>query len=325
VTRFRFLFFTRINKEEYLSRDPGALTFVEPMPILERGQYATCVSWMEVFCVVKESAQSQENSDRDGEVARRRAVLADVYDTLPSYGSMAFWRTVEEPDLQAAVPLEVLVRCVRTAIARGDDEGRNRILEVIFQRTHMSNEYWANSILKTAPLEADERKALVNDLYADLCECFIRAVIDEKRSFWEENFQHCLMFERKHVYRSFMRREGRWNSLDGKRSERIPRMLVASLDQPAQLTDGDTYELDIEDEKAQKALLAVEQADIPGLILRLPDRLKPIVLLIFWEGRTEKDTAQLLGITDRTVRNRLREAFKLLHTELEPEREFARQ
>jgi len=236
---------------------------------------------------------------------------------------MAFWRTVEEPDLQAAVPLEVLVRYVRTAIARGDDEGRNRILEVIFQRTHMSNEYWANSILKTAHLEADERKALVNDLYADLCECFIRAVIDEKRSFWEENFQHCLMFERKHVYRSFMRREGRWKSLDGKRSERIPRMLVASLDRPAQLTDGDTYELDVEDEKAQKALLAVEQADIPGLILRLPDRLKPIVLLIFWEGRTEKDTAKILGITDRTVRNRMREAFQLLHTELEPERELS--
>ncbi|TMC89401.1 MAG: sigma-70 family RNA polymerase sigma factor [Chloroflexi bacterium] len=131
------------------------------------------------------------------------------------------------------------------------------------------------------------------------------------------------MFERKHVYRSFMRREGRWNSLDGKRSERIPRMLVESLDQPAQLADGDTYELNVEDEKAQKELLAVEQEDIPRLILHLPDRLKPIVLLIFWEGRTEKDTAKILGITDRTVRNRLREAIKLLHLELEPEREFA--
>ena len=279
---------------------------------------------MEVFCVVKfESAQSKESSDRDNEVTRRRSVLADVYNALPAFGSMAFWSAVEEPDLQAAVPLEVLVRCVRSAIAQGDDEGRNRILEVIFQRIHMSNEYWANSVLKTAPLQADERKALVSDLYGDLCECIIRAVIDDKRLFWEENFQHCLMFERKHVYRSFMRREGRWNSLDGKRSERIPRMLVESLDQPAQLADGDTYELNVEDEKAQKELLAVEQADIPGLILHLPDRLKPIVLLIFWEGRTEKDTAKILGITDRTVRNRLHEALKLLHRELELEREFA--
>jgi hypothetical protein len=280
---------------------------------------------MEVFCVVKfEGAQSKENSERDSEVARRRSVLAEMYNALPAYGSNAFWSAVEEPDLQAAVPLEVLVRCLRGAIAQGDDEGRNRILEVIFQRIHMSNEYWANSVLnKTVSLQADERKALVSDLYGDLCECIIRAVIDDKRLFWEENFQHCLMFERKHVYRSFMRREGRWNSPDGRKSERIPRMLVESLDQPAQLADGDTYELNIEDEKAQKALLAVEQGDIPGLILHLPDRLKPIVLLIFWEGRTEKDTAKILGITDRTVRNRLREALKLLYRKLEPEREFA--
>ena len=279
---------------------------------------------MEVFCVVKfESAQSKESSERDSEVTRRRSILADAYNTLPAYGSMAFWRAVEEPDLQAAVPLEVLVRCVRSAIARGDEEGRNRILEVIFQRIHMSNEYWANSILKTAPLQVNERKALVSDLYADLCEGLIRAVIDDKRLFWEENFQHCLMFERKHVYRSFMRREGRWNSTDGKRSERIPRGLVESLDQPARLADGDTYELNIEDEKAQEGLLAVEQADIPGLILHLPDRLKPIVLLIFWEGRTEKDIAKILGVSDRTVRNRLREALELLHRKLEPEREFA--
>jgi RNA polymerase sigma factor (sigma-70 family) len=279
---------------------------------------------MEVFCVVKfEGAQSKENSERDNEVTRRRSYLAEVYNALPSYGSRPFWSAVEGPDLKAAVPLEVLVRCVRSAIFQGDDEGRNRILEVIFQRMHVSNEYWANSILKTVSLQADERKALVSDLYGDLCECVIRAVVDDKRLFWEENFQHCLMYERKHVYRSFMRREGRWSSLDGKRSERVPRMLVESLDQPAQLADGDTYELNVEDEKAQKALLAVEQSELPSLVLQLPDRLKPVVLLIFWEGRTEKDTAKILGITDRTVRNRLREALKLLQRELEPEREFA--
>ena len=279
---------------------------------------------MEVFCVVKfEGAQSKEKSNRDDEVIRRRSNLAEVYNALPAYGSRSFWGAVEEPDLKAVVPLEVLVRCVRSAILRGDDEGRNRILDVIFQRIHVSNEYWANSILKTVSLQADERKALVSDLYGDLCECIIRAVIDDKRLFWEENFQHCLMYERKHVYRSFMRREGRWSSVDGKKSERVPRMLVESLDQPAQLADGDTYELNVEDEKAQSALLAVEQSELPSLVLQLPDRLKPVVLLIFWEGRTEKDTAKILGITDRTVRNRLRESLKLLQRELEPEREFA--
>ncbi len=49
-----------------------------------------------------------------------------------------------------------------------------------------------------------------HDLYADLCERVIRALHDSRRQFWEENFQHCLCFERKHAYHAFMTREGRW-------------------------------------------------------------------------------------------------------------------
>ncbi|TMD92363.1 MAG: sigma-70 family RNA polymerase sigma factor, partial [Chloroflexi bacterium] len=52
----------------------------------------------------------------------------------------------------------------------------------------------------------------------------------------------------------------------------------------------------------------------------LPDKLKSVVLLVFWEGKTEKDTARILGISDRTVRNRLRDAFEVLRNALEPER-----
>jgi len=96
--------------------------------------------------------------------------------------------------------------------------------------------------------------------------------------------------------------------------------LVGSLDQVVQQPDSELCEIAIEDEDAQKALLAVERSDLPLLILSLPDKLKSVVLLIFWEGRTEKDTARILGITDRTVRNRLRDAFEILRNELEPER-----
>ncbi|HCF86725.1 MAG TPA: hypothetical protein DEV72_16185, partial [Ktedonobacter sp.] len=76
------------------------------------------------------------------------------------------------------------------------------------------------------------------------------------------------------------------------------------------------------DENAQKALLAVEHSDLPYFILDLPDKLKSVVLLVFWEGRTEKDTASVLGITDRTVRNRLQDAYEILRNKLEPEREL---
>ena len=250
--------------------------------------------------------------------SERRSRLAALYDALPAYGSAAFWHAMEEPDMHKGLPLEVLVRCVRTAIKHNDDAGRNRIIEIIFRRIQDSNERWATNVLKR--FQANERNMLVSDLYADLCERIIRAFLNPTRSFWEESFQHCLLFERKHVYKALLMREGRWLKQPGKETERIPRMLVASLDRPVQRDDGELCMFDLEDERAQQELLAVEHAELSRLILHLPEKLKSVILLVFWDGRTEKDTARLLGISDRTVRNRLREAFTLLHRELEPER-----
>lgn len=261
-----------------------------------------------------EQKYSQLAEVTEDELIKRRVVLTNAYQALPAYGSGLFWRMIEEPDLKIALPLEVLVKCTRLAIARGDDIGRNRIIEVIFRRTQSSNEYWAYHVLNSMHLGSDERNILVHDLYADLCERVIHALMDIKRLFWEENFQHCLQFERKHAYQAFMTREGRWyhQQGDGTVTRRIPRVLIDSLDQPVMHADGELRELEIEDERAQQALLSVEQGDLPLLILQLPEKLRSVIWLIFWEGRTEKDAAQILGITDRTIRNRLREALKSL-------------
>lgn len=260
------------------------------------------------------------------QLARRRVALEKAYQALPGYGSTEFWQVVEEPDLRNALPLEVLARCFRLAIASGDDAGRNRIIEVIIRRTQTANEYWAYHMLNNVRLQPDERNMLVHDLYADLCERMIRALMNTKRLFWEENFQHCLQYERKHVFQALMTREGRWNhqhgdgSLSPVNARRIPRTLIESLDRPAAYTNRETWEPEIEDVRAAQALLSVEQSELPLLIVRLPQKLKSVVWLIYWEGRTEKDVARVLGITDRTVRNRLQEALRLLHDILVSER-----
>ena len=248
----------------------------------------------------------------DDGMVRRRKYLADIYGGLPGYGSHAFWRMVEEVDLRSALPLEVLVKCVRAAVAYEDNEGRNRVVTVIIRRTQASNEYWARHVLQTLLLRTEEYNILFNDLYADLCEHVVRALIDPERLFWEEHFEHCLCFERKHVYYALMVREGRWRYSTDKRPERVPHSMVASLDQPLINAEGETVELAVNDEQVQRALLAVEYADLPRLVLRLPEKLRTVVWLMFWEGRTERDAARILGVTDRTVRNRLQEALKLL-------------
>jgi RNA polymerase sigma factor (sigma-70 family) len=251
---------------------------------------------------------SIDNHEHDEAVIRRRIALADCYAALPYPASPAFWRCLEAVD----TPLELLVRCLRDVAVCKDDNIRQRILQIIVQRTQALNEYWARNILKQMALSPDERFALMCDLCADLYEQMLRALLDPRRLFWEENFLHCLSFERKHVYRSFMMREGRWFDQRVSKGDRVPRALVLRLDQPVTLTDGESYLLDLEDEQAQIMLQAIDSSDLLRLVLHLPERLKTVVLLLYWGGRSEKDIAHLLNISDRTVRNRMQEALKIL-------------
>jgi len=257
----------------------------------------------------------------DEEVIKRRAYLAGIFEHLPIYGSEAFWSAVETPSMKSALPLEVLVKCLRSLVTKGDIEGRNRILTVIIRHIQVSNEYWLRSVLNTLSLRVEEQQAFFSDLYADLCEHLIRMLIDPTRIFWEENFQHCLRFERKHVYHAFMVREGRWQHSPDKLPERIPRKHIDSLDTMLVHAGDETMAFEMDDEGAQRALLTVEYAEIPRLVLRLPEKLQAVVWLIFWEGRTETDTARILEVSDRTVRKRKHEALELLREELHTRRD----
>lgn len=266
----------------------------------------------------REQAHGMTHESDDAEFVKRRQAFAYQYSTLPAYGSLAYWRVVEENDTMLALPLEVLVRCLRAAIARADVEGRNRIMTLIIRRTQKDNEYWATHALNTLHIQAGERREVVRDLFADLYERIMRSLIDRDKIFWEENFYHCVRFERMHVFQLFLMREGWWKKQQG---ERIPRNLVESLDAALLYSDREHHDVAIEDEMAQKAMLAVELSDVPLVLLRLPEYLQSVLVLHYWEGKTEKDIAALLDITDRTVRNRLKHALRLLRGELAQERE----
>lgn len=245
----------------------------------------------------------------------RRSILAQSYSMLPDYGSSAFWKVIESTD----TPLETLTKCFRVACLYEDDAGRNRLFSSIVRRLQVTNEAWARAVLRTLTVAEDIRTALIGDLCADLYEHLLYALLDSKKHFWEEHFLHCLRFERQHVYKAFMMREGYWHEAQVKRSARVPRTLLTRMDVPVQTNEQTPYALDIEDEQAQNALLAIEQTDVLLLIQRLPAKLKTVLLLLFWEGHSEKEVAQLLGITDRTVRNRKKEALALLRQALENE------
>lgn len=219
-------------------------------------------------------------------------------------------------DYQANIPLEVIVRNLRAAVSRGDVQCRNRLLALIVQRTQTANERWVQHVLKAADILPGECPMLAEDLYADLCERMLYAVLDPQRHFWEVNFPHCLYFERKHVFRSLMMREGRWYNPAVEKSERVPYTAIISLEHAIALGDIETMALAIADPQAEKMFHAIDRHDLLQCVFRLPEHLRSVVLLVFWEGKSEKEAARVLGITDRTVRNRLQRSFKVLRTAL---------
>jgi RNA polymerase sigma factor (sigma-70 family) len=221
---------------------------------------------------------------------------------------------IEDP--QANIPLEIIVRRLRAVVLRGDVQCRHRLLALIVQRTQTANERWVQRVLQTANVLPAECPLLAEDLYADLCERMLHAVLDPRRNFWEVNFLHCLYFERKHVFRSLMMREGRWYNPAVEKSERIPHTSLISLDHAISLEHTETMALAIADPQAEMQFHSLDLHDLLQCVSRLPAHLRTVVLLVFWEGKSEKEAARVLGITDRTIRNRLQRAFHVLRTAL---------
>ncbi len=263
-----------------------------------------------------EREHASDEDDLRTSLKERERHLMELYNALPPYATHAFWHQLALADM----PLEVLVYCVRRAHAIGDHGTRNQIIEFIVGRIQVANIRWAEVVLSKWHLLADERYHLVSDLCADLSERILHALLDERRAFWTIHFYHCLSFERLHACTAFLRREGLAPAAKAQLGVRIPRPLLIRLDQPMGLPNAQRLILEFEDDCAQKVLLALEYADLCRLVFHLPNSLKIVVLLAFWEGRSEKEIAHLLGVSDRTVRNRMHTALNLLYQLLEGNR-----
>jgi len=269
----------------------------------------------------KDSGQAGDSVFQETALQARRARLAELYRALPPYGSAEFWHLLERGEEVQTLPLEVLVRVLREeAIAREDRQAQRRIFAVIIARLQRSNEQWIHAVLSGERLLSEERQALAADLYADLCEQLLRTFLDPKQRFWEEAFHHCLRFARRHVYKSFMSREGYWRKATPGRGQRVPRALLESLERVQREREREE-EWDVPDERAEQAFLLVEQQEVAALLSCLPVHLRTIVWLVFWEDCSMKRVGELLGISDRTVRNRLRAALAQLRRVLVAEQE----
>src|SRR5947209_2623607 len=106
----------------------------------------------------------------------RRATLAQLYQALPTYGSVSFWQVIEGYQTHASpLPLEILIMILRKAVACEDGPAQRRVFEVLIARLQASNEQWIGQTLNNCGISPSEYHTLTADLYADLCEILLRA------------------------------------------------------------------------------------------------------------------------------------------------------
>ncbi len=278
----------------------------------EDGTWFVCSVLDALLCgEVEESMGVFENDNEVGLRVERDKASALLHDILSAYGSPAFWDSINA----TKVPLEVLAQVIQDGAISCDKRAQHRLFEIICERTRVSNEMWASSRLSAAARAQGELDSLVHDLCADLHVGMYQSLVCKKRGDWGEDFLRCLRYERKHVLHSFMYREHLWQAPNVKRGMRIPRSHMISIDHKRD-TDGYSTVFDIEDGEAQMMMRCVELSDVRQCVLAIPFRLQVIIQLIFWGGQSRKEAAQALHISDRTVRNRLQEAYKLLRESL---------
>ncbi len=232
---------------------------------------------------------------------------------IPSYNSTAFWTLAH--DVQT--PLELLVKMLRLDAISSDKRKRDDLFEIINGRIKRDNERWAYWKLQSVDVSYSELQSLQSDLCADLDFAIYRSLIDKEKHYWEEKFSVSLYFERKRIFSWFMQYERFWKPACVEQSVRIPRSQTISIDQVMQNLYRQDFPFDIEDDQAQKMMYSLELSYVWQCVLTIPHRLRVVVCLIYWNGKSNKEIAQLLHISDRTVRNRLHAAYKLLREALE--------
>jgi RNA polymerase sigma factor (sigma-70 family) len=248
--------------------------------------------------------ESGVQDTQDDPYAPRRAQLEAQFQALPPVGGDDYWRRIEEPIVEQRLPLEVLARCLRERIVAGVRGDAERIYNVIAQRIKRKVGGWARSIASQARsgTGSQDPEDLEQGCYMKLWE----DLAGDGRTFLPENFMHGLERICQHVAHREMEKSGDWQRKGVKTPTRVPRGEMQRL--PAtQESEGDAQQgMQSEDATAQDAFDLAEYSDLFDKIHGLPADLRKILYDRFYRDRTQEETAADLGITDRTVRKRLK-------------------
>lgn len=247
---------------------------------------------------------------QDDTYANRRAELDALFRALPPAGDAAYWRRIEGADTGSALPLEVLVRCVREFSAAGAFDDAQRIFEVILRRIQSPVERWSWKIARQA------RSGMKTELHEDLAqECYEKLwkeLTDDGPTFLQIHFVTALQRLCQHIAQDTMEKAGERKRKGVETPTRIPRAETESIEAKPKGEDDVPLLDQITDMRVQNAFEQAELSDLFDLVMKLPVDQRIIILDRYWDGRSQEETATKLGISDRMVRYRLPQILQYL-------------
>jgi RNA polymerase sigma factor (sigma-70 family) len=275
---------------------------------------AACLKHQPMRITTKERAVGDE---QDEGLQEKRTAREQLFQTLPPAGSAAYWQRIEQAPAEGALSPEVLARCLRERLQNGTRQEAYRIFDVIWLRAQTSITSWAKKVASRS--QGGRGLQIEEDLVAECYAALWKELETNERTFLLENFQHKLKLLECHVAHAVMEREGFWKRKGVENPNVIQRENITSIEADTSADNGPSLTGMISDPHSQALLEHLEELiDLETLLAKLDPPARQM-LYDLWCGFTQEETAKRLGITDRTVRNRLEAIRKYLRQQLEGE------
>jgi RNA polymerase sigma factor (sigma-70 family) len=255
--------------------------------------------------------------EQDDYLAARQADFEQQFQALPSAGTAAYWQRVETLGA-GALPLEVLSRCLRERVRAGAKRDAERIFDVIIPRVRKTIQFWIKIFDSQTPGGINQRVA--EDLASECYFALWRELANAPETFLLKGFHKGLNRIVHHVAHAFLEQEGVWQRKGVKKPTRIPVTEQDSID-VSRDEESTTGSLSLADSLSQPFREEEVRIDIEEFLAQLDPKSRQMFHVYFYAGYTQQEIADLLHITDKTVREHLKRIVDELRTYLGGEEE----
>jgi DNA-directed RNA polymerase specialized sigma24 family protein len=243
-------------------------------------------------------------------VQRARARLAAELEALPPWGSpllAARLRVTAPPQM---VSLGALTHFLRGAVRLRDMRTARTLFEVLLRTAGLNVRWAAGVVARTPGLVGEAGAAIREELAQELALTLWQQIGCAAAETWELFFFRALAYAQQHTATAYMEQRGYWRPEGVRRPRRALPHLLAQLGVGAGGATGAARLV----ADPRDTFTAAELADLRALVLALPIRERTAVVLCYWQEAPEREIADALAVSTRTVRAYLRRAHDALRT-----------